>query len=114
MVEVDAGAVAGSSGGSGGTPGSDDAGTAPSTGGSGGVTGAAGDSATGGPMGPKQGEAYGPCRDDGSCALPMFCMFGAERYCAPLCNGNGRGGLGCPRHPNGRFAACVRNVCTPF
>jgi hypothetical protein len=110
---VDAGGSAGFPA-SGGMTGSDDAGISSSTGG---VGGAAGDP-TGGMSdpGPKPGEAFGACRGDGSCDLPMFCMFdalsgGSERYCAPLCNGNGRGGLSCPRRRDGSLSFCVRNVC---
>lgn len=108
VAELDAGEPPGTTGDSGPT-GREDAGMFPGTGGAGGLTGAAGD-ATGGATVPKEGEAYGPCRADGSCDLPMFCMFGADRYCAPLCNGNGP--LSCPPQPDGSLAFCVRNVCT--
>lgn len=98
--------------------GGDDAGLIAGTGGVGpigGAGGAAGDPTGGDPEEPKPGEAYNPCRDDGSCDLPMFCTFdvtnGGARYCAPVCNGNGVGALGCPRRRDGSFALCVRNLC---
>lgn len=110
---------------SGGTAGGDDDAMAAGTGGVGGEAGAAGEAGTAGEAGaagadpssePSPGDAYGPCRDDGSCGLPMFCAFdaftgGAERYCAPICDGNGRGPLSCPRRPDGSFALCTGNIC---
>jgi hypothetical protein len=105
---IDAGGAAGAAGSGGdGEP----------TAGAGGVGGSAGDAADAGVVEePKPGEAYNPCRDDGSCNLPMFCTFdatggGIERYCAPICNGNGPGPLSCPRRPDGSLSFCVRNLC---
>jgi len=84
-----------------------------------GVAGAAGDSTGGpGPMEepPPGEEPYSACRDDGSCDLPMFCTFdassdGVQRYCAPVCNGNGFGALSCPPRRDGGRGRCVRNFC---
>lgn len=108
--------------GSGGTSGSDDGGMVVGTGGvggSGGIGGVGGEATGGSPVVeevPAPGEAYGECRDDGSCDLPMFCAFdvlsGGERYCAAVCNGNGFGALGCPPRKDGSRGLCVGNLCT--
>jgi len=112
---VDAGGTAGAAG-SGGVAGGDDRAGTGGTGGMMGGTGAAGDAADGGIDETKPGEAYNECRDDGSCDLPMFCVLdalsgGAQRYCAPVCSGNGAGGLSCPRRRDGSRSFCVRNIC---
>lgn len=112
---VDAGGTAGSAGSAGMAGGDDGAGTG-GAGGTVGGMGAAGDATDGGMDEAKPGEAYSECRDDGSCNLPMFCVFdalsgGAQRYCAPVCSGNGVGALSCPRRRDGSLSFCVRNIC---
>lgn len=112
---VDAGSA-----GSAGSSGSDDGGmmSTGGVGGAAGIGGTAGDATGGSPVleeGPAPGEAYGECRDDGSCDLPMLCAFdvlsGGDRYCAAVCNGNGFGPLGCPPRQDGSRGLCVGNLC---
>jgi hypothetical protein len=60
---------------------------------------------------PRPGEAYGPCRANGSCDQPLFCSLDATGtpYCAAFCSTGF--GTACPPHPSGTEVICVTGIC---